>query len=45
MKDAELRTLGMTNAGDEVTYTCAPVGSGVRMALDRNENGILDLDE
>lgn len=28
-----------------VTYTCTPPGSGVRMALDRNENGVYDGDE
>ena len=29
----------------EVTYTCVPPGSGVRIAIDRDENGILDRDE
>ena len=29
----------------EVTYTCVPPGSGTRIAIDRNENGILDRDE
>lgn len=28
-----------------LTYTCTPPGSGVRMALDRDENGIYDGDE
>lgn len=30
-------------AGEEVTYTCAPVKSGARLAIDRNEDGIADL--
>ena len=29
----------------EVTYTCVPPGSGTRIVIDRNENGILDRDE
>ena len=29
---------------NNVTFTCAPIGSGVRMALDRDEDGILDGD-
>ncbi|MEE9424506.1 MAG: beta-propeller fold lactonase family protein [Methylococcales bacterium] len=29
----------------EVTYTCVPVGSGVRIALDRDEDGIWNGDE
>ena len=31
--------------GQVVTYTCAPPGSGVRMALDRDLDGALDRDE
>ena len=30
---------------DTITFTCVPVGSGQRIALDRNENGVLDGDE
>ena len=41
LKDADLRKQA-NQAGDEVTYTCAPNGSGVRMGLDRNEDGVLD---
>ena len=29
----------------EVTYTCAPRGSGARLALDRDDDGFLDGDE
>nr|MDJ0868712.1 hypothetical protein [Myxococcota bacterium] len=32
-------------AGQSLTYTCAPPGSGVRMALDRDLDGALDSDE
>jgi hypothetical protein len=28
----------------ELTYTCVPPGSGIRMALDRNGDQILDTD-
>lgn len=28
-----------------ITYTCATPGSGVRLALDRNQNGVYDGDE
>lgn len=31
--------------GNSLTFTCAPPGSGHRMALDRDEDGILDGDE
>ncbi|MDH5326044.1 MAG: hypothetical protein OEY58_11330 [Gammaproteobacteria bacterium] len=45
ISDADLRKQAAGKTGDEVTYTCAPVGSGVRLALDRNENGVFDRDE
>ncbi|MGK4008652.1 hypothetical protein WMF31_38950 [Sorangium sp. So ce1036] len=32
-------------AGTPLTYTCAPPGAGVRMALDRDGDGALDGDE
>ncbi len=32
-------------AGQSLTYTCAPPGSGVRMGIDRDEDGALDGDE
>src|SRR5690606_32368522 len=31
--------------GNTLTFTCAPPGSGYRMGLDRDEDGILDGDE
>jgi MYXO-CTERM domain-containing protein len=40
--DADLRAIGRAGS---LTYTCAPPGSGVRMALDRDEDGALDRDE
>lgn len=29
----------------EITYTCVPPGSGLRIGLDRDEDGILDGDD
>jgi len=31
--------------GQELTFTCVPPGSGLRMGIDRDEDGILDGDE
>jgi YVTN family beta-propeller protein len=36
---------GIADGGQPLTYTCAPPGSGVRMALDRDLDGALDGDE
>ncbi len=33
------------SAAGEVTFTCAPPGSGRRMGVDRDEDGVLDGDE
>ncbi len=44
LTDAQLRALAAT-AGQELTYTCVPPGSGTRMALDRDEDGFFDRDE
>ncbi len=41
---ASLETLANT-AGQELTFTCVPPGAGVRVALDRDEDGVLDFDE
>jgi YVTN family beta-propeller protein len=43
----DLATLkGLANtSGQELTFTCAPPGSGVRMGLDRDEDGEFDSDE
>lgn len=27
-----------------ITFTCTPPGSGIRMGIDRNEDGVLDAD-
>jgi len=29
----------------EITFTCVPPGSGIRIGIDRDEDGILDADE
>jgi DNA-binding beta-propeller fold protein YncE len=42
--DGDLRTLALT-AGQEVTYTCVPPGSGQRIGIDRDEDTFLDRDE
>jgi hypothetical protein len=41
---ASLLEMAAGEAG-EMTFTCAPPGSGQRMALDRDEDGLLDGDE
>jgi hypothetical protein len=38
--DASLRALAHTEG--PITYTCAPPGSGTRMGVDRDEDGVLD---
>lgn len=40
----ELRALAAV-PGQELTFTCAPPGSGVRQGIDRDEDGFLDRDE
>ena len=44
LHDAALRQIAST-PGQELTYTCVPAGSGVRMALDRDQDGFFDRDE
>jgi len=44
LSDAGLRQLALLQGG-ELTYTCAPPGSGVRLGIDRDEDGVLDGDE
>jgi len=44
LTDGQLRALAAT-PGQELTYTCAPPGSGVRMGIDRDLDGTLDGDE
>ena len=41
---ANLRLLAAT-AGQQLTYTCAPPGTGLRMGIDRDEDGFYDRDE
>jgi DNA-binding beta-propeller fold protein YncE len=44
LSDTALRALA-TTAGQELTYTCVPVGSGIRAGIDRDEDEALDRDE
>jgi DNA-binding beta-propeller fold protein YncE len=44
LSDASLRQRA-TQKGGELTYTCTPPGSGVRVGIDRDEDGVLDGDE
>jgi hypothetical protein len=43
LTEAQLR--GLAGRDTSITYTCVPKGNGVRMALDRNLNGVLNGDE
>ena len=44
LSDASLRALAGA-AGQELTYTCMPPGSGTRAGIDRDEDGYFDADE
>jgi hypothetical protein len=44
LSDAGLRQRAAQKGG-ELTYTCTPPGSGVRVGIDRDEDGVLDGDE
>ncbi|MDH5325656.1 MAG: hypothetical protein OEZ68_05145 [Gammaproteobacteria bacterium] len=44
LSDAALRDKANADSG-EITYTCVPPGSGTRIAIDRDEDGILNGDE
>jgi DNA-binding beta-propeller fold protein YncE len=44
LTDGQLRALAAV-PGQELTYTCAPPGSGIRMGIDRDLDGILDGDD
>jgi DNA-binding beta-propeller fold protein YncE len=44
MTFSQLVGLAGANAG-EITFTCVPPGSGVRIGIDRDEDGILDADD
>jgi hypothetical protein len=41
---ARLRVLAGQHGG-EITFTCVPPGSGARIGIDRDEDGVLDGDE
>lgn len=43
VQDAYLRA--SVRGNDAITYTCTPPGSGIRMGLDRDEDGYYDGDE
>jgi hypothetical protein len=42
--DALLRATALLPKG-EITYTCVPPGSGTRIGIDRDEDGVLDGDD
>ena len=42
--DAQLRALAVLE-NNSLTYSCSPTGSGMRLALDRDEDGILNGDD
>ncbi|MBY0278828.1 hypothetical protein K2Z84_26125 [Candidatus Binatia bacterium] len=44
ISDPDLRAAALL-AGQEVTFTCVPRGSGTRIGLDRDEDGFYDRDE
>jgi len=44
MNKTALRGLAQT-AGQDLTYTCVPPGSGTRIGVDRDEDGFFDRDE
>ncbi len=43
LTDGQLRAVAA--AGNQLTYTCAPPGTGNRMGIDRDEDGYFDQDE
>ena len=44
LADGPLRSLANT-AGQELTYSCVPLGSGARIGIDRDGDGFADADE
>jgi DNA-binding beta-propeller fold protein YncE len=44
LSDGELRASAAQPGGD-LTYTCVPPGSGLRIGIDRDNDGVLDNDE
>jgi DNA-binding beta-propeller fold protein YncE len=45
LSDASLRLQLKLKRHSSITYTCVPPASGVRIALDRDENGVLNGDQ
>jgi hypothetical protein len=44
VNDATVRNFAMT-PGQDLTYTCVPPGSGIRIGIDRDGDGVFDTDE
>jgi DNA-binding beta-propeller fold protein YncE len=44
LSEAQLRALAGTT-GQDLTYTATPLGTGLRMGIDRDEDGFLDNDD
>jgi hypothetical protein len=44
LTDAQLRSLA-NGTGQAITYTAVPLGTAVRMGVDRDDDGILDFDD
>jgi hypothetical protein len=44
VSETQLINMASRDAG-ETTFTCVPPGSGVRIGIDRDEDGVLDGDE
>ena len=44
LTDAQMRNLA-TTPGQELTYSCVPPGSGIRIGIDRDQDGCLDFDD
>jgi DNA-binding beta-propeller fold protein YncE len=45
LSDGALRNLVRSRIVSALTFTCAPVGSGARLAIDRDGDGFADFDE
>src|SRR5436309_1933887 len=44
LTDAQMRNLA-TTPGQELTYSCVPPGPGIRIGIDRDQDGCLDFDD
>jgi DNA-binding beta-propeller fold protein YncE len=44
-QDLSSLLVALSNKSNSLTFTCVPPGSGYRMGLDRDEDGILDSDD